>query len=420
MKTPVSPAASRPAGPGLAAVMMFIVLLASYSINAMDRQLFPLLAADVRREFDFSLANIGLLSTIFTLGMAVAGVPTGFLLARLSRKSATMIGIAIFSIGTILTAGAHGFVDMLLYRAATGIGEAMQLTVLIAVGTSYFARFRSTAVGAVNFSFGVGAIVGPIAGGQLIAMRHAWRFPMVVFGLLGFAAVALILVTVRHWFSETQTSDALSRQTRAAQTLWNRNTVLLTVLSLIGGLVIYGYLGMYPTFLREHLGFTPAVTGRIMSAYGIGVFASIGGGWIGDRFSPRTVLGASFLVAAVLGYGLFHAATTALAQSVLSFFWGLVVSGTIYVNLAGYHIRSVSSHLNSKASGMFVSSLYGAAAIAGYSIGWLATHAGWSIAGLVQISLLACAGALISLALQPTRMALPSSRTSLIAAAEPN
>jgi MFS transporter, DHA1 family, inner membrane transport protein len=420
MKTPVSPAASRPAGPGLAAVMMFIVLLASYSINAMDRQLFPLLAADVRREFDFSLANIGLLSTIFTLGMAVAGVPTGFLLARLSRKSATMIGIAIFSIGTILTAGAHGFVDMLLYRAATGIGEAMQLTVLIAVGTSYFARFRSTAVGAVNFSFGVGAIVGPIAGGQLIAMRHAWRFPMVVFGLLGFAAVALILVTVRHWFSETQTSDALSRQTRAAQTLWNRNTVLLTVLSLIGGLVIYGYLGMYPTFLREHLGFTPAVTGRIMSAYGIGVFASIGGGWIGDRFSPRTVLGASFLVAAVLGYGLFHAATTVLAQSVLSFFWGLVVSGTIYVNLAGYHIRSVSSHLNSKASGMFVSSLYGAAAIAGYSIGWLATHAGWSTAGLVQISLLACAGALISLALQPTRMALPSSRTSLIAAAEPN
>jgi hypothetical protein len=94
----------------------------------------------------------------------------------------------------------------------------------------------------------------------------------------------------------------------------------------------------------------------------------------------------------------------------LSFVWGLVVSGTIYVNLAGYHIRSVSGHLNNKASGVFVSSLYGSASIAGYTIGWLATSAGWSAAGLEQISLLACVGALISLGLQPSKMALPVSR----------
>jgi DHA1 family inner membrane transport protein len=417
---PGVPVASRAAYSGFAAVMMFAVLLASYSINAMDRQIFPLLAVDVRHEFGFGLADIGLLSTIFTLGMAVAGVPTGFLLARLSRKSATIIGIAIFSVGTILTASAHGFADMLLYRAATGIGEAMQLTVIIAIGTSYFTRFRSTAVGAVNFAFGVGAIIGPIAGGKLLAIHHAWRFPMLVFGLLGFVAIVVILVAVRKGFSETVALESTKVQTQAAPTLWNRNTVLLTVLSLIGGLIIYGYLGMYPTFLREHLGFTPALTGRVMGAYGLGVFASIAGGWVGDRFSARKVLGVSFVIAAALGYGLFHAATTVLEQSVLSFFWGLVVSGTIYVNLAGYHIRSVSGHLNSKASGVFVSSLYGSAAIAGYTIGWLATNTGWSTAGLTQISLMACAGALVSLALQPSRMALPARRTTPLSAAEPD
>jgi len=80
------------------------------------------------------------------------------------------------------------------------------------------------------------------------------------------------------------------------------------------------------------------------------------------------------------------------------------------VNLAGYHIRSVSGHLNNKASGVFVSSLYGSASIAGYTIGWLATSTGWSAAGLEQISLLACIGALLALALQPSRMALPASR----------
>ena len=68
------------------AIAMYAVLLLSYSVNAMDRQLFPVLASDVRRDYGFSLANIGLLSTIFTLGMAVAGLPTGYLLTRFSRK----------------------------------------------------------------------------------------------------------------------------------------------------------------------------------------------------------------------------------------------------------------------------------------------------------------------------------------------
>ena len=63
------------------------MLLASYVMNAMDRALFPLLAADVRREYGYSLANLGLVSTIFTLGMAMAGLPAGFLLARYSRKA---------------------------------------------------------------------------------------------------------------------------------------------------------------------------------------------------------------------------------------------------------------------------------------------------------------------------------------------
>ena len=88
-----------PSGSSGLALLMFGVLLASYVMNAMDRQLFPLLAPDVRREYGFSLADIGLVSTVFTLGMAVAGLPTGFLLARYSRKTVLQSGVAIFSAG---------------------------------------------------------------------------------------------------------------------------------------------------------------------------------------------------------------------------------------------------------------------------------------------------------------------------------
>lgn len=386
---------------------MFLLLLASYALNAMDRQIFPLIAADVRKEFGFGLADTGLLSTIFTLGMAVAGVPTGYLLARLSRKTVLQIGIAFFSLGTLLTAYSQGFADMIVYRATTGIGEAMQLTVVIAIAASYFARFRSTAVGAINFSFGIGAIVGPLLGGHLIGIERDWRLPLVVFGAAGFGAMALIAVAVSKRMTENAAAADARSDLSGAATMWNRNTILLTAMSVIGGLCIYGYLGMYPTFLREHLHYTPSDTGRVMSIFGFGVFASIFGGWLGDRFHPKLVLSLSFAGTGLLGFLLFSGPADMRVQSALSFAWGFVVSGVLYVNLAGYHIKSVHASLTNRATGVFVTTLYGAGAFAGFIIGGIAARFGWSAAGLVQITLLAAVGVVLTTLLRTDRMSLP-------------
>jgi DHA1 family inner membrane transport protein len=381
----------------------FGVLLASYAINAMDRQLFPLIAPEVRREYGFSLEAIGFLSTVFTLGMAGAGVVTGYLLTRFSRKTVLQIGIAVFSAGTALTVLSAGFFDMLVYRAVTGIGEAMQLTVLLAIAVSYFASRRGAAVGAINFFFAVGAILGPALGGLLLSTYQSWRVPMVVYGLIGFAAMAFVAVTVKPWFSEAHAAPGAGGVTDrgGASRLLNRNTVVLTAMSTIGGLVIYGYLGMYPTFLREGLNYPPATAGTVMSIYGLGALASIGGGWLGDRLPPRLVLGGAFLGAAVLGYLLFHGSPQFVMQSAVSFMWGVVVSGILFVNLAAYHVKAVHISLAGRGSGIFVTSLYASAGVAGYLMGWLAARAGWVMAGDVQISLLSLIGAALALTLRP-------------------
>jgi MFS transporter, DHA1 family, inner membrane transport protein len=387
---------------------MFSVLLASYIINAMDRQLFPLLAADVRREYGFSLPRIGLLATIFTLGMAVAGLPTGFLLARLSRKAVLQVGIAIFSAGTLLTVVSRSFLDMLTYRAATGIGEAMELTALLAIAANYFVRRRAVAVGAVNFCFAAGAIIGPILGGSLLNAYHSWRLPMIFFGLLGALAIVVIALVVSPSFTEKfsemrKDGPRVAVERGSDSQLLNRNMVLLTAMSLIGGLVIYGYLGMYPTFLREGLHYTPRAAGAVVGFFGIGALGSLAGGWFGDRFSPRSVLGLAYLAAGALGYLLFHTSGFAV-QSSLSFAWGLIVSGTIYVNLAGYQVKAVPANLADRASGVFVSSLYGSAAFAGYLMGWIVFRAGWPAAAEIQLTALSVAGAVLALGVRPDRM----------------
>src|SRR5271156_608939 len=163
------------------AIAGIAVLIVSYAVNAMDRTLFPLMLTDVRREYGFSLPQAGLLSTIFTLGMTLAGIPTGYLMSRYSRKTVIQVGILIYSAATIITVIATGFADMLIYRAITGVGEAMQLTALLAVFSSYFARNRAAGVGLLNYAYAGGAAVGPWLGAKLLVDYGTWHAPMIIF-----------------------------------------------------------------------------------------------------------------------------------------------------------------------------------------------------------------------------------------------
>jgi MFS transporter, DHA1 family, inner membrane transport protein len=393
-------------GTAVFALIGIAIVIGSYVINAMDRTLFPLILPEVRREFGFNLPEAGLMSTIFTVGMALAGLPTGYLMSRYTRKSVVQTGIFIFSAATLFTVWASGFTDMLFYRALTGIGEAMQLTALLAIVSSYFGRYGAVGIGAVNCAYGVGAVLGPLLGTAILSIYGTWRAPMIGFGIIGFAMMLAVAFFVRPPVSEAKKSSG----TRAfafggAQTLRNRNTLLLVLLSCIAGLAIFGFLGMYPTYLREQLHFTPADTGKIMSVYGLGVLVSVGGGLVGDRFPVRGVLAVSFLIAAGIGWLLFNGPADFTAHAALAFAFGVVFSGSIYVNLAAYHVRAVDGELSGRASGIFVTSFYAAASVAGYAIGGLAARFGWTLAGDLQLCAMCLAGIVLALGLNPDLMA---------------
>lgn len=389
------------------AIAMYCVLLVAYSLMAADRYLFPFLNSDVRREFGFSIPTIGLLSTIFTLGLGIGGLPTGFLLSRFSRKTVLLLGIAIFSGATAFTTIATGFWTMLLCLAATGIGMAMLATSMFALAASYFIKYRAAAIGSVNFCYGIGGFYAPILASYYLVSYKTWRAPMLAFALFGFGTMILILLFVRSWFSETHRTAEARKDAGGAQSLVNRNSILLTLLSMIHGLSMYGFLGMYTFYLRDNLHYAPGVAARVIGFFGIGALASIICGWFGDRFSPRTVLIGAFLCTAALGYLFFHGfSESVVAARIMTCAYGVVASAILYVNLAGYHVKAVRGNLASRASGMFVTSLYGAAAFAGSLMGWIETNHGWAMAGEIQMSLLSIVGAVLALALRPSEMSL--------------
>jgi DHA1 family inner membrane transport protein len=396
----------RMAGARGVAIAMYCVLLLSYLLMAADRYLFPVLAADIRKAFGFSLANTGLLSTIFTLGLGISGLPTGYLLARYSRKKVLLTGIVIFSAATALTTVVPGFWTMLICLAAQGIGMSMLATSMFALAASYFSGNRSAAIGSVNFCYGIGGFLGPYLAGRLRQSYNTWHAPMIWFGAFGFVMVVLIAATVRPWFSDTRRAVEVKADSGGAASLANRNTVILTILSVIHGLSMYGFLGLYPTFLRETLHYSPINAGKVIGFFGVGALASIPCGWIGDRYSPKLVLSGSLLSIAVLGYLFFQVSPTMLTREILTCIYGVTGSAVLYVNLAGYHVKALRRSLSSRGSGMFVTSLYSGAAFGGYLLGGIAARGGWLLAGEIQMSLLSLVGAALALALRSSEMSL--------------
>jgi MFS family permease len=387
--------------------VMLVLVAASYVINAMDRQVFSVVLPPIREDFSFSLAQGGFLSTIFTLGIGLAGVPSGYLLDRYPRKVVMLIGIAIYSVFTILTALALGFLDMSLYRAITGIGESMQNAALFSAVGAYFYSRRAMALGTLNFAYGLGSFFGPLFGGVMLQSTGSWKLPFYVYGVLGLVFIGIIGFFVTRRFTEQEeppSVTAASVDERMPERLLNRNLIIGIITAAIVGTSMYGYLGLYPSFLQEELGFTPTQAGFALSMFGLGALMGIPAGYLGDRFPQRWVIIGALVGAIVTGYVLFNLITTPLQHNVLSFLEGMFASGFLFVNVYSLMQRSVKTTIIGRASGAFITSLYVPSALAGYLFAFLVGRFDWGGAAIVQLVLIPLIGIVAMLFLDPSRI----------------
>jgi MFS family permease len=397
------------------AIVSLVVLALSYVVNAMDRQVFSVLLPGIRSDFGFSLSSGGLLATFFTLGIGVAGVPTGYLLDRLSRKAVILLGIGIYSVFTILTAVATGFPDMLTYRALSGVGEAMQNGALFAAVGAYFFANRAMALGALNCAYGIGGYIGPKLGSSLSHGGTDWRIPFWTFGLIGVVFIGIVAVVIRKSFTERREiavpSGPRLQVEHVPLRLYNRNVILLGVTAVVVGMSMYGYIGLYPTFLESQLGFGNGQAAQAASMFGLGAVLGIPAGFLGDRLNQRWVMIGAALAGCVVGYLLFNGPTTAGPQYALSFAEGALASGFLFVNIYSAMQRAVRPHMIGRVSGIFVATFYLPAAFSGYLFSAFVDGTGWGGAGLWELTVMPLIGVVALLFVNTGQLAHTRSST---------
>ncbi|HUJ73849.1 MAG TPA: MFS transporter, partial [bacterium] len=120
----------------------------------------------------------------------------GALSDLVGRKRITLVGVALFILGSVLCGTARSLPQMMVYRVIQGIGGSCIGSAILAIATLNFAaEERGRAMAVIGLIAPLGAVVGPSLGGVLIGAL-GWPsifYINVPFGIIAFALIARLL-----------------------------------------------------------------------------------------------------------------------------------------------------------------------------------------------------------------------------------
>jgi EmrB/QacA subfamily drug resistance transporter len=148
---------------------------------------------DIQQELGSSFTDLQWVVDAYALTLAALLLTTGSLADRFGRRLAFAVGLALFSVSSLLCGLSSTPLFLILARGAQGIGGAtMFATSLALVAHAFRGRERGVAFGVVGAIIGIAVSVGPIVGGALTT-GLSWRWIFLVNVPIGVAAIAVTL-----------------------------------------------------------------------------------------------------------------------------------------------------------------------------------------------------------------------------------
>ena len=154
--------------------------------------LFPVWA----REFGLTFAQVGLLRTVYSGGMAAFQIPAGLLAERWGETRLLGAGTAATALGFVAAGFAGGYMALLGCLLAAGLGSGVQHPLSSSlVSHAYEDGRRRVALGTYNFSGDLGKVVVPAAVALAVPWL-GWRGAVESFAVVGMAAAVLVLLAL--------------------------------------------------------------------------------------------------------------------------------------------------------------------------------------------------------------------------------
>ncbi|HPF25502.1 MAG TPA: MFS transporter [Steroidobacteraceae bacterium] len=287
--------------------VVFVLMLA-YTLSFIDRQILSLLVQPIKSELDISDTQVGLLQGFaFALFYTVLGLPMGRIVDRYSRKNLIAVGVALWSLMTVLCGVARGFGALFVARMGVGIGEATLSPAALSMITDCFRSGRlGTALSIYSLGIFIGAGTAFMIGGAVIAAVASmasvtlplagtlapWRLAFFVVGIPGLL-LAILIYQLREP-SRTGvilTVDGTSAQLSVRQVMQQlrrrqRSFIGIALLMACHAICMYAVFAWTPTFFVRSFGWTAATAGMTLGAIVLlaGCGGMLTGGWLCDRW----------------------------------------------------------------------------------------------------------------------------------------
>ena len=174
----------------------FLVLVCTSAPSFMlqlDANIVSVSLPSIARSLNASFAGIEWVITAYMLSFASLLMPAGALADRFGRKKLLIIGLAVFTLASLLCGMAPNLPMLIAARAFQGAGAAMQLSAALATLSHAFqGEARARAFSFWGAVVGIGIACGPVVGG-LITQAFGWEWAFYVNLPIGVALIVLIV-----------------------------------------------------------------------------------------------------------------------------------------------------------------------------------------------------------------------------------
>lgn len=187
-------------------VLWLVVLLAlSVLLNFVDRGAIGIAAPLMKSELGLSATEFGLAVSAFFWVYAPLNFLVGWMSDRFCVYRLFAIGVAVWSLSTLLTGWIGGLAALVVLRLALGFGESVAFPGSSKIFSTHVpASHRGIANAAVATAVGFGPAIGTVAGGIILA-EAGWRPIFWIFG-----AVTLLWLIPWHFVSKPFRAERLA------------------------------------------------------------------------------------------------------------------------------------------------------------------------------------------------------------------
>ena len=186
--------------------LIVVSLGATWILDGLEVTLAGALGGILTRHETLGLTDtqVGASATCYLTGAVLGALLFGYGTDRFGRKKLFFITVAVYLIGTALSAFSWNFESYAVFRALTGAGIGGEYAAInSAIDELIPARVRGRVDLIINGSYWIGAAVGAVATLVLLDPRHVpvwlgWRFAFGIGATLG-----LIVIFFRRWIPES-------------------------------------------------------------------------------------------------------------------------------------------------------------------------------------------------------------------------